>query len=361
MRLCRDAEGTTVSVEASFAKVVKQNTDHCIRMQQQVDQIRQRLVDKIREAHDGELKRYTDQQVLDRAVMEFEKGNIVDGIYDGSEKKNIQLFVRWMQAENDLRLHSRMKRKLTDLNDQLVQIKKDAAVQKEEDFMTYRTRCQAWNLEMALVASDMQTLQERLDSYRTKTLNAATRAIMSFERRAETVLRSGVGSDQVREVESAIADITLAMRDGKNMARVSQLGTGWGKSTMVQLWTDLACGLNVGHPERSVLVIAPTRNKLDLDRILVRYYDQKGLEYQSLDLMKQYVDPTAARPNNKWWRDPALVEIHNRLLGLPKNCPESERAAMVKHMRGSGWGFYSGCSDSDTPSPTIAKSTVFGN
>ena len=331
-----EIEGSPAKVEAHFAKVVKQNTDHCLRMQQQVDQLRTRLVRKIREGHklQSGTDQYTDQQLLDRAAMEFEKGNIVHGLYDRGETKNIQLFVRWMQAENDLRLHNRMKRRLTVLNEQLLDIKKDAVVQTGEDPGQYRTRCQNWNLEMALVASEMQALQGRLDSYKTRKLDAATRVIMAFERRAETVLRApGIGSDQVSEVERAIEDITLAMDSDKNMARVSQLGTGWGKSTMVQLWTDLACSLNVDHPKRSVLVIAPTRNKLDLDQMLVRYYDQKGLKYRSLDLMADYVNPAAMRHGKKWWKDPALTQIHNLLLGLPRDTPEKGRAELVQQVR----------------------------
>ena len=323
--------GSPMEVEVNFAKVIKQNTDHCLRMQQQVEQLKGRLVRKIREQQEGDLESYTDQQLLDKAVMEFEKGNIVHGLY--SDEKDIKLFVVWMQAENDLRLHNRMKRKLLELETQLAQIRKDAKVHAVENLAEYRMRCQNWNLEMALVASEMQAMQTRLDSYREKNLSAATRAVMSFERRAETVLRSGVGSDQVSEVESAIVDITLAMQNGHSMARVSQLGTGWGKSTMLQLWTDLACSLNVGHPERSVLVIAPTRNKLDLDRMLVRYYDQKGLEYQSLDVMKQYVSPAASRLDKKWWQGRALAQIHNQLLGLPQNTPEAKRDQLISQMR----------------------------
>ena len=329
-------EGSPARVETNFAKALKQNTDHCLRMQQQVDKFRARLVNKIRLAHEpgSGIDQYSDQQLLDRAVMEFEKGNIVAGIYDGQDEKNIKLLVLWMQAENDLRLHNRMKRKLTTLNEQLVDIRKDAVVQADESPAQFQSRCQKWNLEMALVASEMQALQTRLDSYKSKPLGASTRAIMSFERRAETVLRSaGMGSDQVREVESAIDSIANAMGNNQKMARVSQLGTGWGKSTMVQLWTDLACSLNVDHPERSVLVIAPTRNKLDLDQMLTRYYDQKGLEYQSLDLMSEYVDPASKDYNPKWWTGAALTEIHNQLLGLPKDTAEEDRAEQVKQMR----------------------------
>ena len=339
-KITPDDEGAPSEVVRHFNKVVKNNRDHCLRMSQQVGQMRRKIADTIRQNHpvsDGqivsELNSFTDQQILDKAVMDFEKGLLPNGL---RTEDGISLLVTWMQAENDLGLHSRMKHELVRLQRDLGSLHKDAAVQFDEDNQAYRKRCQDWNLRMALQTKQVQDLHQRLDSYKDSTLNEETRAVMSFERRSETVLRSGIGSDQVAQVNLAAPMIMQAMGEGDGtMSLVSQLGTGFGKSTTIPLWCDLACSLNAKHEkkaERSVMVIAPTRNKLDLDRMLGRYYDQKGLTYQSLDLMEDYVRPKASSPK-PWWRGDALDKIHNTLLGIPANTPADQREAATDGIR----------------------------
>ena len=345
--------GTPDQVQRSFGKVLKNTRDHCMRMTQQVDDLRAHLVGKIRggelEMHTRNLRNdgvldsddeeytvanpvdsYTDQQLLDEAVILFEKGSAPCGF---DRDVDITDFVTWIQAENDLKQNTRKLHDLQKLNRNLERLVTDAPVLSVSNKPAYVKRCQQWNLEMALLASDMEAMQRRLDHKGSQTMNAATRAIMSFERRAETVLRSGQGSNQVEEVHQAMGEIYGAMAEDLSMARVSQLGTGWGKSTMVQLWSDYACGLNIGRSDRSVLVIAPTRNKKDLDGTLQRYFHGKGLPCGSLDLMNEYVK-NRPKHGEKWWYGNTLKEIHNALLGVPRNLRPEQVGEAVAAPRG---------------------------
>ena len=100
------------------------------------------------------------------------------------------------------------------------------------------------------------------------------------------------------------------------MSRVSQLGTGWGKSTVIQPLTDHACAQNIGVQKRSVFVIAPESNQADLNITLGRYYAQKGLNYQVVDIEKDYVNPADGK---RWWSAGNLDEIYYMMMGQDKN------------------------------------------
>ncbi len=338
--------GTPEQVQKTFGKVVKNSRDHCMRMAQQVQALRYKMVEQIRDGQlyaqikDSEQNRsavspsagYTDQQILDQAVVLFESGAMPCGI---DSPKDIDDFVTWMLAENDLKQNSRKLDQLQKLGSALERLKMDASLLSTNNFRQYTERCQQWNLDMALAATDMQAMQQRLDRIGDHEINTdpATRAIMSFERRAETVLRSVQGSNQIQEVYQVLDEIHDTMVDDLPMARVSQLGTGWGKSTMLQLWSDYACALNAGKDNRSVLVIVPTRNKQDLDHTLGRYFDQKQMSTGSLDVMADYVN----QPQNNgraWWHGETLHQIHNVLLGLPRNTRLDQRDAAVVGLRG---------------------------
>ena len=347
--------GTPEQVHRSFGKVLKNSRDHCMRMTQQVGELRFRLVELIRQGQQnrhiknlrdegrlgGETDLFinanpvdscTDQQLLDQAVILFEKGSMPYGL---ERNNDITDFVTWMLAENDLKQNTRKLHSLQKLNRSLERLVADAPVLTTGNKPEYVKRCQEWNLEMALVASDMKAMQKRLDRKGSQevTTDAATRAIMSFERRAETVLRSGQGSNQVDEVHQTMGEVRNAMADDLSMARVSQLGTGWGKSTMVQLWSDYACGLNLGRSDRSVLVIAPARNKKDLDGTLQRYFDSKGLPCGSMDLMNEYVKKRH-KHGDQWWYGDTLKQIHNKLLGVPRHLRPDQIEDAVAEPRG---------------------------
>ena len=322
--------GTPAQVRYGFSKAVKIKRDHCMRLEQQIGFLRAHLLDIVR-TEQKDLDKYSDQQVLNQLVREFENGNLPESL---KSQEEIDKLANWILAENDLKQNSILLRRLKILNRKLTAIDNDASTLVGKNEFDYQKRCQEWNLEMALAASDVKALDDRLNRKLAgeSKLTAENRAIMSFERRAGTVLRSGAGSDQVTEVHQVLDEISKAMIHNSPMQRVSQLGTGWGKSTMIQLWSDHACRLNKGRQDRSVLVIAPERNKKDLDILLTRYFSSNNTQYQSLNIMSQYVKEAAGK-GHVWWEGNRLVEIHNTLLGIPKDTLPNQRQVAVEKNR----------------------------
>ena len=319
----RMVEGTPEYSHQVLTKVISVNRDHEMRLAQGLDGESRQLVKTIRDNdHDDELSVYSDNELIDFMILEFEQGNIPQ---DVEAESYIRALTGIMLARNDLEQSARLASKLDSLMADLKQLERDAELKARTP--EYVQSCQQWNLEMALIATEQDAIANRLDSYTRDTLESGTRARMSFECRVKTVLRE----NQVQEVEEALKQITHAMttKDGR-MSRVSQLGTGWGKSTVVQPLTDHACSHNIGAMNRSVLVIAPESNQADLNITLGRYYAQKGLHYQVLDIENQYVNPAGG---GYWWSPENLDRIHFTMMGAAPDTHPADLAACVNKPR----------------------------
>ncbi len=135
--------------------------------------------------------------------------------------------------------------------------------------------------------------------------------------------------NQVEEVTEVMDEITGAMSapDG-SMSRISQKGTGWGKSTAIQMLSDHACLNNIGHAERSVLVCAPSSNQAELNNTLGRYYASSGRHYQALDIQRDYADREKI-----WWTPENISRIHNTLLGIDADTAAEDRVTAVNELR----------------------------
>ena len=297
-------EGTPEYSRQVLTKVIGVNRDHQMRLAQGLDVQCDKLVKIVRDS-DQKLSAYSDDELIDFMILEFEQGKIPKS----AEADNyIKQLTGIMLARNDLEQSARLASKLNGLMIDLEQLERDAELKAKTP--EYVESCQQWNLNMALIATEQDAVARRLDSYTVNALESGTRARMSFECRVKTVLRE----NQVEEVEEALEQITQAMtgKHGK-MSRISQKGTGWGKSTIVQMLTDHACAQNIGVANRSVLVIAPESNQAELNITLGRYFAQKGMNYQVLDLENQYVNPARGK---HWWTPENLGQIHTVMLGL---------------------------------------------
>ena len=315
--------GSPGEAQVNLDKVIKINRDHCMRGAQSHARLKAKLLKGLRACSGDSLKGYTDRQVLDRAVAEFEQGR-VPAVTDQSGY--IHRMTDLMLVENDLEQSGRIGRRLQGLRTKLETLAADCQmVFVEPDISKYQTRCQEWNLDMALLATQQKSIDDRLESYQGHALDTETLAILSFERRARTVLRP----NQVQEVKEALSEITEAMEEGGRMQRISHKGTGWGKSTVLQLLTDHASVLTGSRDDLSVLVVAPESNQAELDIMLERYYAQKGKKYQRLDLTKLVHDAESA-----WWTSERLDLIHNTLLGISPATPADRRAEALSHGRG---------------------------
>ena len=316
-------EGTPEYSRQVLTKVISVNRDHQLRLVQGLNAQSDKLLRDIRENdQESKLSIYSDDELLDFMVLEFEQGKI-------PENMTPEAFVRQLTgiilSKNDLEQSARLASKLNGLMVDLEQLERDGELKARVP--EYIQNCQQWNLNMALIATEQDAIARRLDSYTVTTLNSGTRAQMAFECRVRTVLRE----NQVKEVQEALEQITHAMT-GKNgrMSRVSQLGTGWGKSTIVQPLTDHACAQNIGVNNRSVLVIAPESNQADLNITLGRYFAQKGLNYQVLDIENQYVNPANGK---RWWTTDNLNQIYLTLLGLPPDTDAERLQTTVENPR----------------------------
>ena len=314
-------EGTPEYSRQVLTKVVSVNRDHQMRLAQGLGAQCDKLVKEIRENNsDDELSVYSDDELLDFMILEFEQGKVPQSVEADSY---IRQLTGIMLARNDLEQSARLAAKLHGLMVQLEQLERDAELKAKTS--EYIQSCQQWNLDMALLATEQDTVARQLDSYTKNTLESGTRARMSFECRAKTVLRE----NQVEEVEKALQQITVAMKnkDGR-MSRISQKGTGWGKSTIVQMLTDHACAQNIGASDRSVLVIAPESNQAELNITLGRYFAQKGLNFQVLDIENQYIKPARGK---RWWTAKNLDQIYLTMMGMPPDC--SNFSARVNNLR----------------------------
>ena len=312
--------GTPAYALEVLDKVRHVNRSHCMRLSQELESDRSWLVEKLRETNTGELATYTDDELLTFAITQFEQGKLPKEVAPATDFAT--RLTNMMLVRNDLVQSTATENELVKLAQSLKKLDRDAELLANTP--EYTLRCQNWNLDMALIASRQEAVNQRLNSYQAHTMDSGTRAKLSFECRMGTVLRE----NQVEEVDEGLEQITQAMDtpDG-TMSRISKKGTGWGKSTVVQLFTDHACSHNLGRADRSVLVIAPETNLADLNHTLGRYYAQKGRDYQSLDLSMVYAGRT------EWWTPQRLEKIHNTLLGLPEDTRPEDREEAVKIIR----------------------------
>ena len=298
-------------VQENLEKVIKINRDHCMRAAQSRAALERGIISDIRAAHQG-LSDYTDREVLVQAIREFEVGRIPAVT---NQQPYIKRMTDLMMVENDLLQSSRVGRELQGLKRQLHKLEVDVhLMDKRSDAARYQARCQQWNLEMALLATRQKAINDRLESYGTQVLNTETLAMLSFERQTGTILRP----NQVQEVSEALRDVTDSLENNKPMSRISHKGTGWGKSTILQLLTDHALLLAKGRKDLSVLVVAPESNQAELDITLGRYYAKKGRTYRRLNMVAELKKHNPHDPKT-------LDRVHNILLGLDPTTARAER------------------------------------
>ena len=319
-------EGTPEYAGMVLRKVQKVNRNHRMRLAQQLDADTTLLTAALRATNSELMSTYSDREIVNMAITAFESGNIPDNLPPTLKKQDyIQLLTGIMLVRNDLEQSTRLGDDQARLMGQLETLERSASLLKSSNAAEYQRLCQQFNLEQALLATRQEEITGRLASYYDETLSNACRARLSFEAGVHTVLRDS----QVSEVNEALAQISAAMSaSGGTMSRISQKGTGWGKSTIVQLLSDHACSSNLGHAERSVLVIAPVSNQAELDITLGRYYASKERHYRSLNILRDYSSDTA-----KWWTPENIDRIHNTLLGVDPETKPGDRALAVEKVR----------------------------
>ena len=319
-------EGTPEYAQMVLRKAIKVNRDHRMRLAQQIDADCKVLVQCLRSMSPQEMKSYSDREVLNMAITEFESGHIPENLLQPMNKQNyVQLLTGIMLSRNDLEQTSELGQSQALLMKQLEKLGRDAFMLRRNDPEAYRQQCQQYNLEQALLATRQDEVVTQLERYHNNTLDHACRAQLSFEASVHTLLRE----NQVDEVEEALGQISDAMSiPGKTMSRISQKGTGWGKSTIIQLLSDHACSHNLAHPERSVLVIAPTSNQAELDITLGRYYAHKNRHYRSLNIQRDYADK-----DKVWWNPRNIDRIHNTLLGVDPDLSVEKREIASLNLR----------------------------
>ncbi|MDD7805502.1 MAG: hypothetical protein PUP46_08085 [Endozoicomonas sp. (ex Botrylloides leachii)] len=312
--------GTAESLDSAknaLKTVIAKSRRHTALLFQEREQNRetiQELLDKTKGAINTNL--------FEHAVLLFERNQIPSGLSNDDQDRYIQSMANYLLLNNAYQVEYQQLDRKEDLLKGLEALDLCRIDKNRDEFVQ---AVKQWNLEMAIVAEQQWTIDNQLNSYQNTPLDSQTLARLAFECRAKTVLRS----NQVDEVKEALDTITQAMKsdDTQGMQRVSQKGTGWGKSTVVKMLADHACAQLVDLDEataetRSVLVIAPKSNQAELDIALGQYFRQGGKEYRRLD-MSQYT-------GYEWWTNQVLDEIHNTLLGLPSDIALDERQKFIK-------------------------------
>lgn len=308
-------EGSTGAVLNELKKVVRQNSNHCMRLAQAQSSLENRVVKMIRDS-DDKYQKYSDPELLELAVSHFEQGQVPEGVDVDSYNKVVSglLLVEISHAQTRA-----LEPRLAKLQSSLQALDNKAQWLKANPD-EYQRLCQEWNLEMALVATQQQNIRQRMETYEGSTLNSEFRAIAGFERKQGTVLRPS----QVDEVKKVLKEVDAAV-EGKEVSLISHKGTGWGKSTALLALSDYAVSRMGDRGDRSVLVVAPPSNQAELDSMLTQYYAPKGIKYCRLNLMKDYVESGA-----RWWSPAVVDQIHNQLLGLPAETPASQRETALR-------------------------------
>ena len=263
----------------------------------------------------------TNAHLFEHALLLFERNKIPEGLNKNEKTEYMRSMANYLLLSNAYQVEHQQLDKKEQLLKSFDVLELDRIDQSRDEFIQAARK---WNLEMALVAEQQWVVDHQLGGYEGAPLDSRMLARLAFECRAKTVLRS----NQVAEVDEALDQITKAMdsRDTVGMQRVSQKGTGWGKSTVIKMLSDHASNqLSYLDSEtaqnRSVLVVAPKSNQAELDISLGQYFRQGGREYRRLD-MSQYT-------SSGWWRGRALDDIHNTLLGLDPKTPVEERQQLA--------------------------------
>lgn len=321
-------EGTPGYAQMVLRKAIKVNTNDRMRLKLQMEGDSDQLIESLRKIGPNNLSDYSDREVLNMAILEFERGKLPKQLKSEDDKKEYaQRLSAIILTQSKYEQLTRISEEQTRLMVQLERIKADASLLRENNPTEYKRRCESFNLDQAMLATRQEATAELLDRFHDKTLNTASRTIQSFQKWGHTVLRE----NQVEEVNESLAQISEAMEfPSGTMSRISHKGTGWGKSTIIQLLSDHACSHNLGRDKRSVLVIAPESNQKELDKVLGRYYSVKGRHYRSLDIEKDYSN---YGKQQKWWTPESIDRIHNTLLGLDPKTDITARALAVEELR----------------------------
>ncbi|WOG26479.1 hypothetical protein [Endozoicomonas sp. 8E] len=305
------------SVLSHFEKVMVNNRKHCVRTLQLKKALEKGLVSYIRNASESDLQAFSDGELLDHAIRNFEKGLAPGGNdVDGFIKRMSQL----MLVDIDLEQSSLISQRLEALKSELVDLD-FAALEQVSEPHEYIRRCQEWNLDMALLASRQSNLNNRISSYENTLLDTKNLALLSFERRHHIVL----SPDQADELAVTLDGVSQ-WANGHEVAMMSHKGTGYGKSTLLLALTDHASAQLGADTDRSVIVMAPKTNQAELDKGLREYYAHKGQDYRRLNLETCFAPPcelSVAR----------LVEVENTLLGLPAGTAISDRESLLTQGR----------------------------
>ncbi|MDB2384255.1 hypothetical protein N9V90_00145 [Endozoicomonas sp.] len=303
--------------KAALKTVIAKSRRHTALLFQEREKNREE-VQKLLVKEGGELN----TNLFEHALLLFERNKIPDGLTKDEKGHYIQSMASYLLLNNAYQVEHQQLDKKEQLLKGFDSLELRRISSSRDEF---EQAVKQWNLEMALVAEQQWTVDNQLSSYENESLNSKTLARLAFECRAKTVLRS----NQVDEVKEALDEITQAMhsQDTEGMRRVSQKGTGWGKSTVIKMLADHACAQLQGldsdvAQKRSVLVIAPKSNQAELDIALGQYFRQGGRAYRRLD-MSQYT-------GHQWWTEKALDEIHNTLLGLSADTELNDRQALLQ-------------------------------
>ncbi|WP_422410631.1 MULTISPECIES: hypothetical protein [unclassified Endozoicomonas] len=305
------------SVLSHFEKVIVNNRKHCVRTLQLKKALEKGLVSYIRNASENDVQGFSDGELLDHAIRNFEKGLAPGGNdVDGFIKRMSQL----MLVDIDLEQSSLIGQRLEALKSELVDLD-FAAFEQVSEPHEYIRRCQEWNLDMALLASRQSNLNNRISSYENTLLDTKNLALLSFERRHHIVL----SPDQADELAVTLDGVSQ-WANGHEVAMMSHKGTGYGKSTLLLALTDHASAQLGADTDRSIIVMAPKTNQAELDKGLREYYARKGQDYRRLDLETCFAPPcelSVAR----------LVEVENTLLGLPAGTSINDRGSLLAQGR----------------------------
>ncbi|WP_257292877.1 hypothetical protein [Endozoicomonas sp. ONNA1] len=305
------------SVLRNFEKVIVNNRKHCVRTLQLKKALEKSLVSYIRDASEEDLQGFSDGELLDHAIRNFERGLAPGGRdVDGFIKRMSQL----MLVDIDLEQSSLIGQQLEILQHELVDLD-FAAFEQVSQPHEYIRRCQEWNLNMALLASRQSNLNNRISSYDNILLDTKNLALLSFERRHHIVL----SADQAEELAVTLEGVSQ-WANGHEVAMLSHKGTGYGKSTLLLALTDHASAQLGSDTHRSVIVMAPKTNQAELDKGLREYYARKGQNYCRLNLETCFAAPAELSVAR-------LLEVENILLGLPAATSVDDRQSLLAQGR----------------------------
>lgn len=307
-------EGTPAYVLLKLDHVMKVNRSHCTRLKQQMAVLQKKIISEVTRADRESCKGFSNRQILEQVLADFERGRLPEHC---QSHEFVNMVANLILAENDLTQTGKILSVQASLRRDLKQLAVDAPLMiSEEDRVLYGERCRKFNLKMALCATAQDSAHKTLEGYAGQALTTEVMAVLAFERRAGTVMRT----NQVEEVQEALEDFTESVVEGRDMSRVSHKGTGWGKSTILKILTDHCTALIGDRTDCSVIIVAPETNQAELDIDQSRYYAGKGRAYHRLNLEKDFIKPGAV-----WWTEKNMTRIENICLGLDPSVPVEHR------------------------------------